>query len=142
MIAQILVGTVVSIAIVVIHVAGLVGLSRSLTAIGRRLGSEISASSAIALVVPSVLFVLLLHVLEVWVWAIAYLLVGEFERLETALYFSTVTATTLGYGDVTLSEQWRLVSGFEAMSGLILFAASTAFLIELARRALGEADRL
>ena len=48
-----------------------------------------------------------------------YLALGEFRALETALYSSVVTATTLGYGELVLSERWRLLSTFEAMGGLM-----------------------
>ena len=54
--------------------------------------------------------------------------------MKDALYFSVVTSTTLGYGDMLLSERWRLLSTFEAMGGLILFGVSTAYLLALLRR--------
>ena len=60
--------------------------------------------------------------------------VGEFDQLAKALYFSVVTSTTLGYGDVTLSESWQLLATFEAMGGLILFGASTAFMLAVMRK--------
>ena len=49
-----------------------------------------------------------------------------------------VTSTTLGYGDMVLSERWRLLSTFEAMGGLILFAVSAAYLLALMRRVLDD----
>ncbi len=61
------------------------------------------------------------------------MVLGEFDSIERALYFSIVTSTTLGYGDITLSEQWQLLSTFEAMGGLILFGATTAFLLGVMR---------
>ena len=64
----------------------------------------------------------------------------EFDELQPSLYFSVVTATTLGYGDVTLSERWQLLGTFEAMGGLILFGASTAFLMELMRHLFSSTD--
>ena len=53
--------------------------------------------------------------------------------LRPAVYFSVVTATTFGYGDITLSDQWQLLGSFEAMGGLILFGAGTALLVEVMR---------
>lgn len=70
----------------------------------------------------------------VWIWALLYLSLGVFESLETAVYFSTVAFTTLGFGDITLSEDWRLTSALMAANGLILFSLNTAFLIEVIRR--------
>jgi voltage-gated potassium channel Kch len=54
--------------------------------------------------------------------------------MERALYFSTVTFTTLGYGDITLQERWQLLSSFEAANGIILFGVSTAFVFVAIRK--------
>ena len=72
--------------------------------------------------------------LGVWVWALAFMILGLFETMEAALYFSAVAFTSLGFGDVTLDAKWRLLSGFIAANGLILFSLATAFLIEVMRR--------
>jgi voltage-gated potassium channel Kch len=89
-----------------------------------------------ALLAPSVFSILLLHTAEAWSSAGLFLYLGEFESMPRALYFSIVTITTLGYGDVTLSPEWALLGAFEAMEGLILFAASTAFLFAVVRNVL------
>ncbi len=73
-----------------------------------------------------VMWLFLAMVIEVWAWAILYLALGAFESVEAALYFSTVTFTTLGFGDITLGEEWRLLSSFEAANGLLMFGWSTA----------------
>ena len=88
----------------------------------------------ILVMVFNVLVVIGLHTVEAWSWAALYLHLGEFSELQNALYFSVVTATTLGYGDITLDPQWQILSPFEAMGGLILFGVSTAFLLELMRQ--------
>ncbi len=69
-----------------------------------------------------------------WFWAGTFLFFGIFDSLEPAIYFATVTFTTLGYGDVTLDESWRILGSFAAVDGLIIFGITTAFLIELASR--------
>ena len=68
-----------------------------------------------------------------WLWAGAFVLLGEFDSFASALYFSSVSATTLGYGDSLLSERWQLLSGFIAANGLVLFSLNTAFLFEVLR---------
>ena len=73
-----------------------------------------------------VLWLFLAMVLEVWTWAILYLALGAIGPIEKAVYFSTVTFTTLGFGDITLGEEWRLLSSFEAANGLLMFGWSTA----------------
>lgn len=65
-----------------------------------------------------------------WLWAGLFLWLGAFESLEPALYFATVSLTTLGFGDIILTEGIRLLSAIVAANGLIMFGLSTAFLIE------------
>lgn len=71
---------------------------------------------------------------EVAMWAGAYLAVGAINGLETSLYFSMVTFTTLGYGDIVLTEQWRLLGAIEAANGIIMFGWSTALVIAVVQR--------
>ena len=74
-------------------------------------------------------FLMLLHYVEIVLWAFVYLNIPELDKIvhwEEAIYFSTVTYTTLGYGDITLPPVWRLMSGFEAMNGILLFGWTTA----------------
>jgi len=65
----------------------------------------------------------------VLLWAAAYMALGEIKDLEPAFYFSMVTFTTLGYGDIVLDESWRLLASFEAATGIIMFGWTTAILI-------------
>tara|TARA_Y100001934_G_scaffold268922_1_gene351710 strand:- start:485 stop:757 length:273 start_codon:yes stop_codon:yes gene_type:complete len=81
-------------------------------------------------------FGVVVHTVEAWAWAALLLLFGEFTILPEPLYFSVVTSTSLGYGDLTLSDQWKILGNFEAMGGLVLFGASTAFLIRVMERLL------
>jgi hypothetical protein len=76
----------------------------------------------------------LVSVLDTVIWAYVYLRVGAIEQLETALYFSMVTFTTLGYGDVTLSPDWRLLASFEAANGVIMFGWTTALIVAVIQR--------
>ena len=68
-------------------------------------------------------------VAEATIWAFAYLALGAIESVEEAGYFSMVTYTTLGYGDVTLSAEWRLLSAFESANGIIMFGWTTAIVL-------------
>ncbi len=73
-----------------------------------------------------VLWLFLATVIEVWIWAILYLVLGAHGTLEEAVYFSTSTFTTLGFGDIVLDEEWRVLSSFEAANGLLMFGWTTA----------------
>lgn len=66
-----------------------------------------------------------------WMWAAAFMVLGAFDTFEEALYFSMAGFTTLGFGDVLLPHEWRLLSGFIAANGFLLFGLNTAFLIEV-----------
>jgi Flp pilus assembly protein protease CpaA len=67
-------------------------------------------------------------------WAVTYIFLGAFQTFESALYFSIVTFTTLGYGDITLDENWRLLSSIEAAIGIIIFGWSTALIIAVVQK--------
>lgn len=76
----------------------------------------------------------LLSLFEAVLWALAFLQVGAVPDFETALYFSLVTFTTLGYGDVTLGPDWRMLSAFEAANGIIMFGWTTALVVAYVQR--------
>jgi hypothetical protein len=80
------------------------------------------------------------HLTEIFLWATAFLACGEISTFEKAFYFSAENYTSLGYGDVVLSERWRLLGPFEAMNGLLLFGLSTALMFAVMSRLI--ADRL
>jgi len=65
------------------------------------------------------------HLVQIALWAIAFLMVGEISTFERALYYSAQNYTALGYGDIALSERWRLLGPLEAINGLLLFGLST-----------------
>lgn len=85
-------------------------------------------------IVVGVLFVLLVHSIQVWVWASAFYLTDAITEFEPALYFALVTFTTVGYGDIVIGTDWRLLAGLAAANGFLSFGWSTAYMVELVRR--------
>lgn len=81
------------------------------------------------LVAVVVLLMFMAANMEVLVWAIAYRLLGAFQEMEPAIYFSMVTFTTLGYGDIVLDEGLRILSSFQAAIGIIMFGWTTAIVL-------------
>ena len=77
------------------------------------------------------------HTVEIWLYAIAYLLLdltalgslkGQVEeQFADFLYFSATSYSTLGIGDVYPTGVFRLISGIESVNGLFLIAWSTSF---------------
>lgn len=66
-----------------------------------------------------------------WTWALVYFWGGALKTFEECLYFSTVSFTTLGYGDIVLGTGWRVLNSIEAANGMLLFGWSTAFIFEV-----------
>ena len=65
---------------------------------------------------------------QITVWAVVFQLAGEFVDFQTAFYHSTVNFATLGYGDIVMSEQARLLGALEAVNGVMMFGLTTAVL--------------
>lgn len=79
------------------------------------------------------LFIVVAHTVQVWLWAAALILFDSFPDWNTALYFAIATYTTLGYGDVILPPELRIFAAFGAVTGMLAFGISTAFLIAVMR---------
>ena len=76
-------------------------------------------------------------VIEAWVWALLYLynpLITTLPDLQTAFYFSMVTFTTVGYGDVVLTGNWRTLASIQAANGVIVFGWTTALIFVFIQR--------
>ena len=134
MLPQILLGSLLVVATSAVHSAVTVlvlGVLRALRAEHWLMRTHLGRGSLVA---GTVLLVFLAAVVEVMIWAWVYLRVGAIEGLETALYFSMVTFTTLGYGDVVLDVEWRLLASFQAAIGIIMFGWTTAIIVALIQR--------
>lgn len=119
---------------VTIHFAGLLALTWLLRTRGHRFRAHESATRSGAAIVFVVLGLVAIHTIEIWIYALAFLTVGALPDFEAALYFSTTSFTTLGYGDVVLDHRWRLFGAIEGANGLLLFGWSTAFLFSVTSR--------
>lgn len=76
------------------------------------------------------LWILLQMTVGVWLWALTFMALEVFATLEESVYFALVAFTTLGFGDVLLPVEWRLLSGMAAANGLLNIGIVTAFLVE------------
>lgn len=74
------------------------------------------------------------HVLQFATWAVLFLYIGEFTEFATAFYHSAVNFTSLGYGDIVMSERWRLLGGLEAANGVLMFGLSAGALLSMMNR--------
>jgi branched-subunit amino acid transport protein AzlD len=85
-------------------------------------------------VAAMVLIMFVAAIIESSIWAVSYMVVNAVPAFEHAFYFSIVTFTTLGYGDITLNESWRLLASFEAAVGIIIFGWSTAIVMSVVQK--------
>lgn len=131
---QLAIATVMAAFTVVIH---LLGLSFLIVATNRHVGrfQNDRALARQALVLVGVSFGLFtLHSIEIWSYAMVYHSLHATRSFEDALYFSTATYATIGYGDLTLSKNWRLLGAIEGANGVILLGWSTAFFVSVVAR--------
>ena len=119
---------------VIIHFGGLFLLIWVLRARGHNFQAHRSTIGQAAAIVVVVLGLVAIHTVEIWAYAVVYLALGALSDFESALYFSTTSFTTLGYGDVVLDHKWRLLGAIEGANGLLLFGWSTAFLFSVTSR--------
>jgi hypothetical protein len=89
-----------------------------------------------AVMVGTAAALMVAHTLEIFVWAVSYWMVGAAPAGSDLLYFAFVNYTTLGYGDITPVQEWRLKGPMTAMNGILLFGWSTAVLFEVLRKTL------
>ena|SRR5436190_11188246 len=81
-------------------------------------------------------WIIVVHLIEISAWAWLYDWRGAIPDLASAVYFSAVTYTTTGYGDVVLPAEWRLVGGIEALTGILMCGWSTGFFFAVVSRML------
>ncbi len=116
------------------HFFGLLGLTRLMSGAHVRLRTHEGAWRQASMILLVVFGIFALHTVQVWTYAVLYRGLGEFRTFEQALYFSTVSFSTLGFGDLTLGVNWRVLGAIEAVNGLVLIAWSTAFLMNVTNR--------
>lgn len=100
---------------------------------------KMKLNTALYLLSMSAIFLMILHFVEITLWATVFMLIPDIQQLasfEEAIYFSMITYTTVGYGDITLETHWRIMSGFAAMDGILLFGWSAAMLYTVVQRIL------
>lgn len=88
------------------------------------------------LLCAGVAIVLASHTIAIWFWAAVFHYASLFSNFAESFYFTTITYTTLGYGDIILEPSVRVFASFAAIAGLLTFGISTAVLVGLLARLL------
>jgi hypothetical protein len=135
MIRQLLIAWCLMASNVAIHAGGIVAVLDRL----RRKEVGPGIASRTRLFVGLAGWIVLLHVTEIMAWAFTYALWNAMPDLPSAMYFSAVTYTTTGYGDLVLPQSWRLVGAVEALTGILMCGWSTGFFFAIVSRMLDRA---
>ena len=97
--------------------------------------NEVTNGRILKVLLFSILLFTVIHTIHSLVWASCYYMIpqtaSQFSSFSESFYFSIVTFTTLGYGDISLSSEWRLLSGLEAINGIMLIGWSTAMMFSI-----------
>jgi hypothetical protein len=137
MLRQLLVGAAVSICNIGIHALVMTAVVQ--VAHGATARERSRQARLLAVMIATVSVLMLAHIAEVGVWALAYALVDAVPSGADVLDFAFVNYTTLGYGNVIPVERWRLLGPMTAMNGVLMFGWSTAVIFEVLRRAMHSA---
>lgn len=129
MFSALLIGSLLIAINMVIQVIAVVMLIRHFV---RRLGNTVLAPGfgVDVLIICQVLAVLFAgHLLQFGIWAGLFMWLGEFSDFATAFYHSVVNFAALGYGDIVMSEKWRLLGALEAANGVLMFGLTAGALL-------------
>jgi hypothetical protein len=129
MIIQLLFALGLTCVTVLIHTFGTWAAIGHLARVWPRMKSNRRLLAAEIQLVRVISVMLLLHLVEAGTWAVFYLMSGDIPDLETAIYFSMTSYTTVGYGDVVLPPPWRILGPIEAAVGILMFGWTTAIIV-------------
>jgi hypothetical protein len=132
MLIQFLIGGIVSVCNIAIHAMVMTAVVSAARASATK--SPHPSLLLIFTMIAAVSILMAAHVLEVYVWSLAYGIVGAAPAGTNLVYFAFVNYATLGYGDVTPVEDWKLLGPITAMNGALMFGWSTAVIFEVLQK--------
>jgi hypothetical protein len=118
-------------ACVAIHGAGMILGLRWLGRTSPQHGHHFSLLAMFWILIRVVYGLLVLHILQIIVWAACYQWSGCFPDFTTSFYYSATSYSTVGYGDVNPPGNWRLLGAVEAVTGILMFGWSTGVLFSV-----------
>ena len=111
-----------------LSISVLIGFLSKRFRLRRRVQEEAHLWGGFVVLSVTLFFLLASSLAQVGLWALVFVLVGQFARYEDAFYHSAVNFSTLGYGDIVMAEPWRILGAMEAISGVLMLGLSTATL--------------
>ncbi len=137
LITKFVLSTLMLVLCVGLHGFGLFSLNRAMRveAMQERISRITPLSARGALFTFAIVLTLIaIHGVEIWAYAVVYIGIGAIPGLEDALYYSTISYSTVGYHDDMMPKDWRLLGAFESIVGMILLGWSTAFFFRMLGR--------
>lgn len=128
---EIVIGILFLITVIIVHGTGMRVINRRFARIwkGVRPGtSHFRVNVILAAVIASLA---ILHFLETLLWATPLYLAGIIPGLRDSYYFVLESYTTLGEGNISLPDHWRLLGPIIAMSGLFTFGWTGSVLVNV-----------
>ena len=116
---------------VAIHGVGMIFGLRWLGLNAPRHGHHFSLPAMFWILIRVVYGLLVLHILQIIVWAACYHWSGCFPDFSTSFYYSATSYSTVGYGDVNPPGNWCILGAVEAVTGILMFGWSTGVLFSV-----------
>ena len=135
MLVQLTIGSVLLVVSIILSALGFWIIEAALHRLGYWLRSARQGTRMLVFLSMASIWVFLQLTLGVWIWAFCFWRLGIFDALEPSVYFALVSFTTLGFGDILLPIEWRLLGGMTAVNGLLNVGLVTAILVEFLRQA-------
>lgn len=132
--AALIVSAGLVLATVIVQIAGLAVLIWIMRRRAHRYAGLSYVLQQLGVILGVVMGLFAIHAVQIWMYAGVYLMLDAFETFEAALYFSTASFTTVGYGEIVMTGPWRIVSAVESANGFLLLGWSTVFLISVLSR--------
>lgn len=133
MLTNLALGTLLIMLTVLIHLSGMIMLTHFANWVVDRF-SIVKRHARSLMLVMFVYGLFAVHTFEIWIWAVAFWTTGAVPHFTDALYYSAITFSTVGYGDIGVTKGWRLMASLEAINGFLLIGWSTAFLVAASTR--------
>ena len=133
MFTQLAIGSLLTLATIVVAAGSWWGLERVLIRLHGWAIRPPHGPKLMIVLSMSLIWTLGMMTISVWLWAVALWFLEIFITFEASVYFSLVAFTTLGFGDILLPIEWRLLGGMAAANGLLMFGLLTAILVETLR---------
>jgi len=115
-----------------IQVAAVVYILQHLFKIVSEGGDHFNSTGGMTYVISVTMIMLFIgNLVQAAIWAVLFMALGEFNSISTAFYHSLVNFASLGYGDIVMSEKWRLLGAIEASNGVLMFGLSAGTMLSL-----------